>query len=116
MNTLKNIALCVLITIIASPVAAILINFIIDLSIWLEYFISSISFIFVGNKAYSDIGWLIISAAIIKFLVPFYGAYTILEFGDGSKYTWPPAISFFLIAMFLAVQNVYFYMNIISSN
>lgn len=114
MKTFCNIAMCALATIIASPVAAFLINLIIDLAVWLEYFASSISFISVIQKPYNDIGWVIISAVITKFLVPFAGAYQVLEFGGGTKYTWPPAVSFFLFSMFCAVHNAYFYIHVFS--
>ena len=114
MKTFKNIVLCVLATVIASPAAAFLINLIIDLFVWLEYFASSITF--VVDRVNNGVGWVVISAAIAKFLVPFYGASTIVKFGDGSKYTWPPAVSFFLFAAFFAAHNVYFLMTVVSSN
>jgi hypothetical protein len=115
MKTFMNIVLCVLATIIASPAAAVLINLIIDMSVWLSYFASSITFVVV-DRVNNDIGWAVISASIAKFFVPFYGASTIVELGNGSKYTWPPAVSFFLSAVLLATYNVYFLMTMVSSN
>ncbi len=116
MKTFKNIALCALATIIASPIAAFLINFIIDVLVWIEYIASTITLSIVGDRYQNDIGWMIVSAGIVKFFVPFVGAFNIVDFGGGSKYTWPPAVSFFLFAMYIAVHNVYFYMNMVNSN
>lgn len=115
MKTFMNIVLCVLATIIASPAAAVLTNLIIDMTVWLSYFASSITSVVV-HRVNNDVGWAVISAAGAKFFVPFYGASTIAELGNDSKYTWPPAVSFFLSAMLLATYNVYFLMTMVSSN
>jgi hypothetical protein len=120
MKTFRNIVLCALATIIVSPVAAFLINFVIDFFIWIEFwvehFMRPITTSIVGHNSQSDIGWTIISASIAKFAIPFVGASNIVDFGGRSKYTWPPAVSFFLFSMYCAVHNVYFYMNMVSSN
>ena len=115
MTTLKNTLLCVLATIIASPVTAFLTNLAIDALIWLTYFAESITSVLV-HRSHNDIGWVIISTSITRFAVPFVGASKIVEVGNGSKYTWPPAVSFFLFSMFFAVNNVYFLMNTVSNN
>lgn len=115
MTTLKNAVLCVLATIIASPAAAFVINFAIDALVWLDYFAGSIGSMII-QKSPNDIGWVIISASIAKFSVPFVGTAKIVEIGNGSKYTWPPAVSFFLFAAFLAIHNVYFLMTVASSS
>jgi len=119
MKTFKNIMLCALATIVGSPLASLLINLVIDMLIWLEtvasYITASISFGPVQGH-YSDVGWLVIVAGIVKFFVPFVGAVNIVNFGEGSKYTWPPAVSFFLFSMYFAIHNVYYYMNVFSNN
>jgi len=120
MKTFKNIMLCALATFVGSPVAAFLMNFIIDILIWLEALAShitvSVDFFGLGRGDYTDIGWAVITAAITKFFIPFVGAVNIVNFGEGSKYTWPPAVSFFLFSMLFAIYNVFYYMNLVGSN
>ena len=115
MTTLKNTLLCVLATIIAAPIGAFLTNLAIDALVWLAYFAESITSALFYSYS-NNIGWIIISASISRVAVPFVGASKIVEVGNGSKYTWPPAVSFFLFSMFFAVHNVYFLMNVVSNN
>lgn len=119
MKTFKNIMLCALATFVGSPVASFLMNLFIDMLIWLEALASHITASIGfgrGQGTYSDIGWLVIVAAIAKFFIPFVGAVNIVNFGEGSKYTWPPAVSFFLFSMLFAIYNVFYYMNLVGSN
>ena len=116
MKTFKHIMLCALATIVGSPAAAFLIYFIIDMFIWLEalaiHITSNLSFFGSLQRTYTDIGWIVIATAIAKFLIPFYGAAEIVKFGKGNKFTWPPAVSFFLFSMICAIHNVYWYMKL----